>query len=83
MYKFSRVFSIQMTPFFIDFQSVWPLIFTKPYIWLGPSFFGVLNPGTENFMKYPPSYTTPPPTPMISEWSVPPKKECETLAKIV
>ncbi len=53
MYKFYPIFSIQMTPFLIDFKSVWPLIFTKPYIWLGPSFFGVLNPGTENLMKSP------------------------------
>ncbi len=42
-----------MTPFFIDFKSVWPLIFTKPYIWLGPSFVCVLNPRTEKLMKYP------------------------------
>ncbi len=54
MYKFSTWFSIQMTPFFIDFKSIWPLIFAKSYIWLGPSLFCVLNPRTANLMKDPP-----------------------------
>ncbi len=30
LYKFSPWFSIQLTPFFIDLRSFWPLIFTKP-----------------------------------------------------
>ncbi len=41
--------SIQFTIFFIDFNSFWPLIFTKPLIRLGPIFFGF-----ENMMKYNP-----------------------------
>ncbi len=38
-------------PFFIDFKSFWPLICTKPQIWLGPFPFRVVNQGTENLMK--------------------------------
>ncbi len=44
--------------FFIDFRSFWPLIFEKPYIPLGPIFFGVLNLSTENLVKHP----SPPPS---------------------
>ncbi len=47
--------------FLLDFQSFslildifYPSFFTKPYIRLGPIFVHVLNPATEDLMKYPP-----------------------------
>ncbi len=49
---FSSIFD-PITLFFIDLRSLWPLIFTKSWIWLGPICYRVLNPVTENLVKYP------------------------------
>ncbi len=58
---YSLIFD-QIDPLFIDFNCVWPLIFTKTSIRLVPNvffvcfflFFYILTPATKNLMKYPP-----------------------------
>ncbi len=45
LYKFSPWFSIQLTPFFIDFKSCWP-----------PHFYKTLDPIGSNFLLHSESY---------------------------
>ncbi len=53
LYQFSPWFSIQLTPFFINLISFWPLIFTKPD-WIGSNLISRAEPVYQTFCEVPP-----------------------------